>query len=70
MDAFPPLAILSPVCGDWVKEGKIQSNNCLFFADQQCQESLEDEGIDALAFIQKCVRKRMKEILGENKKGR
>ncbi len=41
-----------------------------FYSDDAFQECLEIEGIDTLAFIQKCVRKQMKEILGENKKGR
>ena len=36
-----------------------------FYSDEHFQECLEDEGIDTLAFIQKCVRKNMKEVLGK-----
>ena len=34
-----------------------------FYSDEQFQECLEDEGIDALAFKQKCIRQEMKENL-------
>ena len=36
-----------------------------FYGDDTFQKCLEEEGIDALAFIQKCVKKGMKESLGE-----
>ena len=36
-----------------------------FFSDDDFQECLENEGIDALAFIQRCVKKGMKESLGK-----
>lgn len=42
-----------------------------YYGDEQIQECLENEGIDTLSFIhsfiQKCVRKGMKESLSENK---
>ena len=41
-----------------------------FYGDEHFQECLENEGIDALAFIQKCVNKGMKESLKENRKDR
>ena len=36
-----------------------------FYGDDKFQECLENEGIDALSFIQKCVNRGMKESLGE-----
>lgn len=41
-----------------------------FFGDDKFQQCLENEGIDALAFIQKSVRKQMKECLKEENKKR
>ncbi|MCG9134464.1 hypothetical protein J5I95_22595 [Candidatus Poribacteria bacterium] len=39
-----------------------------FYRDDNFQQCLENEGIDALAFIQKSVRKQMKESLKEENK--
>lgn len=37
------------------------------YTDDTFQQCLENEGIDTLAYIQKCVKKGMKESLAENK---
>jgi len=36
-----------------------------YYGDDKFQECLEKEGIDTLAFIQKCVNRGIKESLGE-----
>jgi len=37
------------------------------YGDENFQRCLENEGIDALAYIQKCVKRGMKESLRENR---
>ena len=41
-----------------------------FYADEDFQTCLENEGIDALAYIEKCVNKDMKEKIEEINRGR
>ena len=38
-----------------------------FYGDEQFQTCLENEGMDTLAYIQRCIKKGMKESLKENK---
>ena len=38
-----------------------------FYSDEEFQKCLAEEGIDTLAYIQRCVRRGMKETLGEKK---
>ena len=38
-----------------------------YYSDERFQKCLEEEGLDTLAYVQRCIKRGMKESLGENK---
>lgn len=55
----------NPLASSAVK--KIVRTVLNFYGDDKFQQCLEIEGIDALAYVQRCLNKGMRESLGEKK---